>query len=63
MKPNYCTQNDGDCQGCSLSNYGRDCYNNPYNAHYQQDNSAVDDRQKLSPKTPPGSPRTGATGI
>jgi hypothetical protein len=25
----YCTQNDGDCQTCSLVNYGRDCYNNP----------------------------------
>ena len=24
----YCTQNKGDCQTCSLSNYGRDCQNN-----------------------------------
>jgi hypothetical protein len=24
----YCTQNDGDCEMCSLSNYGRDCKNN-----------------------------------
>jgi len=25
----YCTQNDQDCGTCSLSNYGRDCSNNP----------------------------------
>lgn len=24
----YCTQNDGDCATCSLSNYNRDCQNN-----------------------------------
>jgi len=24
----YCTQNDGDCETCSLVNYGRDCQNN-----------------------------------
>ena len=29
MKPNYCTQNNGECAGCSLSSYGRDCQNNP----------------------------------
>ena len=23
----YCTQNAGDCSGCSLSSYGRDCHN------------------------------------
>jgi hypothetical protein len=23
----YCTQNDGDCMTCSLTNYGRDCQN------------------------------------
>jgi hypothetical protein len=27
-KPNYCTQNNGDCTTCSLTNYGRDCQNN-----------------------------------
>lgn len=27
MIPDYCTQNNGDCPGCSLSNYGRDCQN------------------------------------
>lgn len=27
----YCTQNDGDCLTCSLTNYGRDCQNNPIN--------------------------------
>lgn len=26
--PSYCTQNDGRCLSCSLSNYGRDCMNN-----------------------------------
>jgi hypothetical protein len=25
----YCTQNNGDCNSCSLVNYGKDCYNNP----------------------------------
>jgi len=25
----YCTQNDGNCQTCSLVNYGRDCMNEP----------------------------------
>ena len=23
----YCTQNNGDCETCSLSNYGKDCQN------------------------------------
>lgn len=27
VKP-YCTQNNGNCETCSLANYGRDCYNN-----------------------------------
>ena len=27
-KPNYCTQNNGNCKTCSLVNYGRDCINN-----------------------------------
>jgi len=25
--PEYCTQNNGECQSCSLVNYGRDCQN------------------------------------
>jgi endonuclease III len=25
----YCSQNDWDCETCSLANYGRDCHNNP----------------------------------
>lgn len=25
----YCTQNNGDCETCSLVNYGLDCKNNP----------------------------------
>ena len=29
MKKDYCTQNKGDCDTCSLVNYGRDCQNNP----------------------------------
>jgi len=29
MKPDYCSQNDGDCASCSLSSYGRDCLNKP----------------------------------
>lgn len=28
MKPDYCTQNNGDCPSCSLVSYGRDCQNN-----------------------------------
>jgi len=27
MAKEYCTQNDGDCETCSLVNYGRDCAN------------------------------------
>jgi len=27
--PSYCTQNNGNCQTCSLVNYGRDCQNKP----------------------------------
>ena len=26
---NYCSQNEHDCDTCSLCNYGRDCHNNP----------------------------------
>lgn len=29
QKPDYCTQNDGNCETCSLVNYGRDCQNMP----------------------------------
>lgn len=29
MKKSYCTQNAGNCQTCSLVNYGKDCQNNP----------------------------------
>ena len=25
----YCSQNNGNCETCSLVNYGRDCHNNP----------------------------------
>lgn len=28
-KKDYCTQNNGDCATCSLTNYGLDCQNNP----------------------------------
>ena len=28
MKP-YCTQNNEECETCSLKNYGMDCKNNP----------------------------------
>jgi len=27
IKPDYCTQNEGNCPTCSLSSYGRDCRN------------------------------------
>lgn len=26
---NYCSQNNGDCDTCTLVNYGLDCHNNP----------------------------------
>jgi hypothetical protein len=29
VKKPYCTQNNGDCDTCSLKNYGRDCRNHP----------------------------------
>jgi hypothetical protein len=29
MIKSYCTQNSGDCPTCSLTNYNRDCQNNP----------------------------------
>lgn len=29
MKPNYCTQNEGDCTRCSLVSYRHDCANLP----------------------------------
>jgi len=25
-KPEYCTQNEGDCNSCSLVSYGQDCW-------------------------------------
>jgi len=28
----YCSQNNGDCDTCSLVNYGRDCHNNAITA-------------------------------
>lgn len=28
-KKSYCTQNEGDCETCSLVNYGHDCQNQP----------------------------------
>jgi len=31
MKKDYCTQNNGDCQTCSLVNYSLDCRNNSIN--------------------------------
>lgn len=32
----YCTQNNGDCETCSLVNYGRDCKNVPLMADDRQ---------------------------
>ncbi len=29
----YCTQNEGDCDTCSLVNYGLDCHNQPVSLH------------------------------
>jgi hypothetical protein len=31
MMKEYCTQNNEDCETCSLSNYNRDCQNNKIN--------------------------------
>ena len=30
----YCTQNNGKCNTCSLTNYGRDCQNNPIKSEH-----------------------------
>ena len=35
-KPQYCTQNNGQCATCSLTNYGLDCANNPVSRKPQQ---------------------------
>ncbi len=37
-KKEYCTQNDGDCESCSLVNYGRDCQNNPISEGEENEN-------------------------
>lgn len=42
MKPEYCTQNDGDCGTCSLVSYGRDCMNNPIEPDEQEQKSESD---------------------
>jgi hypothetical protein len=36
MAKTYCTQNNGDCSTCSLSNYNRDCQNNPIHGGYRE---------------------------
>ena len=38
----YCTQNNGDCQTCSLVNYGRDCRNNPVSETSAQRQDMID---------------------
>ena len=38
----YCTQNNGDCQTCSLVNYGRDCRNNPVSETSAQRQDIID---------------------
>ena len=30
----YCTQNEGQCETCSLVNYQKDCYNQPISKGY-----------------------------
>lgn len=37
----YCTQNSGDCETCSLVNYGRDCRNNPLADNGRAEESAI----------------------
>lgn len=59
MKKDYCTQpqNDGDCETCSLSNFGRDCKNNLINHAEENErffsalkeiNAAIANFQKLN---------------
>lgn len=39
-KKEYCTQNDGDCETCSLVNYGLDCQNNPVETEASHENKS-----------------------
>lgn len=48
MKPDYCTQNDGDCETCSLVNNGRDCKNNPIEPDGEK-NRVIDDKPAKNP--------------
>ena len=37
----YCTQNNGDCDTCSLVNYGLDCHNNEIQRSLPEDSPLV----------------------
>ena len=42
MEKDYCTQNNGDCISCSLSNYVRDCRNNSLEDEKSKENFPTD---------------------
>ena len=50
----YCTQNNGECESCSLSNYGKDCQNKPLNKSesiaLRLDVSTLESIKKLAPE-------------
>ena len=46
-KKSYCTMNDGNCEMCALSNYNRDCRNQPLD---RDDNREGKDKQKDKPE-------------
>ena len=51
----YCTQNDGDCDTCSLVNYGRDCQNVPTKLYTERKGLVEQERNLYSPDYFPGS--------
>ena len=51
----YCTQNDGDCDTCSLVSYGRDCRNVSIALYAERQELAEQERNLYSPDYSPGS--------
>ena len=51
----YCTQNDGDCDTCSLVSYGRDCQNTSIALYAERQEIADRERNLYSPEYFPGS--------
>jgi hypothetical protein len=61
LKKSYCTQNNGNCAMCALSNYGRDCANNPIEIKTRSERLSGIDYIRAKVKTPADNhPRTRA---